>query len=65
MSESAPAAAAPEVPSPAHAEEPPAAPLADMKADWHALAWRPAGSKSLAESWLSAGAPFRGKRRRR
>ncbi len=36
-----------------------AAPLSDFKADWHAQAWRPAGSASLSERWLSAGTPFR------
>ena len=25
---------------------------------WHALAWRPAGSLSLSENWLKAGTAF-------
>jgi len=33
------------------------------KEDWRELAWRPAGSMSLAESWLSAGTPFRSRAR--
>jgi hypothetical protein len=40
------------------APAPARAPLADLTDDWHALAWRPAGSMSLAQRWLSAGAPF-------
>ena len=38
--------------------------LPDGTEEWSSLAWRPAGSSSLAEKWLRAGEPARPGRRR-